>query len=54
MVARHFGLEPAGSPNYLALWGAEGRDIRATLATIQRCAAEIISAVEGESIPELG
>jgi hypothetical protein len=46
VVARHFGLEPAGSPNYLALWGAEGRDIRATLATIQRCAAEIIGAIE--------
>lgn len=48
VVARHFGLEPAGSPNYLALWGAEGKDIRATLATIQRCAAEMITAVEGE------
>lgn len=46
VVARHFDLEPAGSPNYLALWGAAGKDIRATLATIQRCAAEIIGAVE--------
>lgn len=52
VVARHFGLEPAGSPNYLALWGAEGKDIRATLATIQRCAAEIITAVEDTPAPE--
>lgn len=47
VVAMHFGLEPDGSPNYLALWGAEAQDIRAHFATIQRCAAEIITAIEG-------
>jgi hypothetical protein len=49
VVARHFGLEPAGSPNYLALWGAQGKDVRATLSTIQHCAAQIIGAVEGQA-----
>ena len=47
VVARHFGLEPAGSPNYLALWGADSTTIRQSLTTIQKCAAEIIMAVEG-------
>jgi hypothetical protein len=51
VVARHFGLEPAGSPNYLALWGAEGKDVRATLAIIQTTAGAIIAAVEGEPAP---
>lgn len=48
VVARHFGLEPAGSPNYLALWGADGKNVRAILTTIQHCASEIITAVEGK------
>ena len=34
VVARHFGLEPAGSPNYLALWGADSTTIRQSLTAI--------------------
>jgi antirestriction protein ArdC len=49
VVSKHFGMEPEGSPNYLALWGADPKDMRAHFATIQKCAAEIITAVEGKA-----
>lgn len=52
VVAQHFGLQPEGSPNYLALWGADGKAVRETLGAIQRTAAEIIGAVEGAALVE--
>lgn len=46
VVCQHFALPSAGSANYLALWGANGDSIQASLQAIQKAATEIITAVE--------
>jgi hypothetical protein len=51
IVARHYGIADLHSANYLALFDAGAGDIRARLATILRCAEEIILWVEPRFIP---
>ena len=51
IVARHYAIPDLNSANYLALFDAGAADIRARLATILRCAEEIITWVEPRFIP---
>ena len=53
VVARHFGLADLNSPNYLALWNADSKVIRAHIERISQCASQIITALETNSQPTL-
>jgi hypothetical protein len=50
-VARAAGIEGLESPNYLALWGAEAKAIRANIAVIRVTSNLIISAITPEAQP---
>jgi hypothetical protein len=49
VVARQFGLESDGSPNYIALHGATGDTILAHLERIRKTVKEITQSIEGRS-----
>lgn len=51
VVGRHFGLESLGSPNYLALWDADSKVLKAHLERIVGCSRHIITALEGQDQP---
>jgi hypothetical protein len=51
VVGRHFGLESLGSPNYLALWHADSKVLKAQLERIVGCSRQIITALEGQGQP---
>jgi hypothetical protein len=48
VVAKHYGLESAGSPNYVALHGASSELIFSHMERIQKTAAMIIEALENK------
>jgi antirestriction protein ArdC len=52
-VANHFGLPSAGSPNYIALSGGTGDEIKAHMEVIAQTTTEIIKAVEIQAISEI-
>jgi hypothetical protein len=45
IVCAYFGYTASSSPNYLALWAAEPKTIRASLAVIQKAASLIIESI---------
>lgn len=49
VVATHFGMNPEGSPNYLALWDADPAKIIERMDRVRKCACEIITAIEGKA-----
>ena len=49
VVGRHFGLESLGSPNYLALWHADSKVLKAYLERIVGCSRQIITALEDQT-----
>jgi antirestriction protein ArdC len=51
VVGRHFGLESLGSPNYLALWHADSKVLKAHLERIVGCSRQIITALEDQTQP---
>ena len=51
VVGRHFGIDSTGSPNYLALWDADSKTLKAHLERIVACSRQIITALEGQETP---
>ena len=50
VISKHFGLDGLSSPNYVALHGANADMVMKHLELIRNTAAEIIQALETESI----
>jgi hypothetical protein len=47
VVSKHFNVNAEASPNYLALWKANGKEIRDCLTRVRLAAVEMITFVEG-------
>lgn len=52
IVLSHFGLETKDTPNYLALFGAKGDDVRARKTNLHKAAKEIINGIKSKLTEE--
>lgn len=50
IVLQHFGFETVDTPNYLAIWGASGKDVMARKKNISESARIIINGISGSMV----